>query len=728
MDKKRNRVFRILALSCLLLIAAVWIILPPRMQKHYDLVGNGTLSLTVREAGDFGLVTEGPGMVLRAGRYRLRYSFATDAENTVRLLSDNGVDFEPASFIVSPENASGEVSFLLFNEANNFRAEADYGAGTFLRCEAMTLTGGACTDRLFTISFFLATIAVFLVFGEWIARRISSSLLVCILFAALMASIPCLKDNLGIGDDMLFHLERLSALTQGLRSGQFPVRYATYMNQGYGSVVTTFYPSAFLYPSAFMIIAGASIQYAVHALLIAVNLVTALGAYHLGRRVFGSAFAGAVCSVLYTLAVYRLTDVYTRSAVGESLAMAFLPFFCAELYEVTNGDAGRWPRLALSAAALLHAHLVTTALSAVLSLLIILPMLPRLLRERRLPRLLLAFFCTALLGVCLAAPVMTFLRQGVTGEDMVKSLSAGAMAPAQLLSGTGYDLAQKRYDSTLRSRGYEVGAPLLLSALLCLALLLLLRERGEKRDPGARISLGALVLGTLCVLAASTLFPWGALPGPVLRAVSYLQFPWRLLMIVDLCFSLCGAWALTQILSWLAEGREKRANAAGQLLAVALVLAFCLSSVIPMLTRETRKEKLMIYNRVSEQGMRFFDYSLPRTDSRTMTGELTSEGAEVLGFDRAGTNLKLRISAQAGGSVTLPVFAFDGWEAWEDGRRLPISRTQFNTLGIAIPAGGGERTVFIRYAGKPAWRFCDMISLLALIALLLPVPGRRKER
>ena len=430
--------------------------------------------------------------------------------------------------------------------------------------------------------------------------------------------------------------------------------------------------------------------------------------------------------MLYTLAIYRLTDVYTRAALGESLAMAILPFFTLALCEVLLGDRNRWPHLALAAGCLLHTHLITSALAALLSGLLSLLLLPRILREGRLFRLILAFLSAALLGLCLAAPMLTFMKQGVSGEDLAKSLAGSAMAPAQLLSQTGYDLGVQPLDTALRAKGYEVGAPLLLSAVFCLSLLLARREHGEKARPGESIAAFFLGLGTICLFLSSTLFPWGALPGPIARAASLLQFPWRLLMFLDLSFALCGAWALTQIQSALYETGSAK-EAAGKTFLLAVTLAFCLSSVLPMLTRETRKNKYVLYNRVSEQGMTFFDYSLPGTDSRTMTREIEAQGAEVLSFDRAGTNLSLRLRSESGGQVTLPVFAFDGWEARESGKALTLSRTEFNCLRLMIPAGAGERLVTVRYVGKPSWLAADLVSLGVFLLLLLLLTQKPKR-
>ncbi|MFR5795353.1 MAG: hypothetical protein ACLUI3_07200 [Christensenellales bacterium] len=44
------------------------------------------------------------------------------------------------------------------------------------------------------------------------------------------------------------------------------------------------------------------------------------------------------------LAAYRLTDVYARFAVGEALAMVFLPLFIAALWDCVAGDKNRWKR------------------------------------------------------------------------------------------------------------------------------------------------------------------------------------------------------------------------------------------------------------------------------------------------------------------------------------------------------------------------------------------------
>ncbi|MBR1407480.1 MAG: hypothetical protein IJ573_01105 [Clostridia bacterium] len=712
-NEKRRYAF---AIGLCLAVILLWMVIPNRMKRTWDLLDWEMVQMLPHKAGEYGIISSGPELNLRVGTYRLRWKFDTDGENEIHFISDNQVDIVPSSVKIGPGSLSGETDFTVYNETDNYRIEVDYQDGTYLTCEKLVLEGRGCTDTLFSLSFALICLAVLRIIGQYQSIQRQIPMLLIVFFAAVMASLPCLKDNLNLGDDMNFHLERLSNLTQGLLSGQFPVRMGTYMNKGFGSIVSAFYPETFLYPTALMILAGASIQYAVHVLLICINLITALGAYRLGKLLFSSDTAGTVCSVLYTLAIYRLTDIYTRSAIGEALAMAVLPYFAVEFWSVLSGEKQRWPQLSLSAAALLHAHLITTAVVALVAVIATLTncIAARIRKEKVFPTLVgltCALTSAALLGLCLAGPMVTYLKQGVTADAMGKTLSDSAMAPAQLLSQTGYDLGEKVWDGTLRSKGYEVGVPLLLSALFAGGLLFSMRADGVKKGVSSRLASFCLATGLLSLVAASRLFPWDALPVKLQTVVSFLQFPWRLLMLCDLMFAICGAFAAKEIVSTEAPAKL-------QLTAGIAVISLCLVSVMPMLTMETRKNHYVYYGRVSEQGMVYLDYALKGTDSSTMTTrEVEADGVVTHGFTRAGTNLSLEVkTTDKAGTVTLPVFAFEGWTASLNGATVKTERSETNRLKLLIPENTSG-TLQVRFTNKFIWHVLDTVSLVALLSL-----------
>ena len=536
------------------------------------------------------------------------------------------------------------------------------------------------------------------------------SLMLVMGFAAMIASTPCFKENLNIGDDMIFHLERLGNLTNGLLSGQFPVRVGAYMNRGFGGVTSVYYPELFLYIPAGMILLGTSIQYAMQVFLIGINLLTAAAMFACARRIFKSDWTGAAASVLYTLSIYRLTDVYTRSAVGEALAMAFMPLLALGLWEVFFGDRKKWALLAISAAAIYQSHMISTLIVAVTVAALSLAMVVRLVKEKRLGALMLAGLFAALLCVSAVVPLMTYNQSGVTAGMMVRWTADNAVSPSQLLFATTDPLTGAPADGTLKATAVEIGAPLLLAALAaCLHAL-----RMEKRGQEERAALAFVVLGAAFALAATTMFPWAKLDTLTHGLSGYIQFPWRLLMMTSFFFALAGGYGLTK----LAE--EKQA------LMLFAALGMCMVFAMPMLTAETKKDNYVAYSRVSPQNVAFQDYTLEGSyPSDTEDGSVHADGNVSFGrLHRAGTVATLDVDAQTDARVTLPLYAFAGYAADVDGQEMTIEIGEQNRMTILLPAGT-RGTLRVRYVGVGYWRIADAVSLAAL-ALLAGKKIKRK--
>ena len=123
--------------------------------------------------------------------------------------------------------------------------------------------------------------------------------------------------------DKLVHLRRIAALADTLRAGYFPSRIYFSMNESTGYAMSVFYPDLFLYLPAFLYIVGIPLSYCYAVYVVTVNVVTAVISYYcLVRFLKGDKIPAAVMSFVYTLSVYRLTDIYIRDALGEYTAMA----------------------------------------------------------------------------------------------------------------------------------------------------------------------------------------------------------------------------------------------------------------------------------------------------------------------------------------------------------------------------------------------------------------------
>ena len=103
---------------------------------------------------------------------------------------------------------------------------------------------------------------------------------------------------------------------------------------GHGYAVGIFYGDAFLYFPAFLRLLGFSIQSAYKMFVALINLGTILCSYYAFRKMFSSKKSGLIGCIAYTLAPYRLMDLYTRASVGEYTAMMVLPLILCGFYMI----------------------------------------------------------------------------------------------------------------------------------------------------------------------------------------------------------------------------------------------------------------------------------------------------------------------------------------------------------------------------------------------------------
>lgn len=153
----------------------------------------------------------------------------------------------------------------------------------------------------------------------------------------LIATIPLFSDFLPEGHDLRFHLARLEGLYQGLRNGEFPVRLNPMQAKLFGNLTATMYPQLFLYPAVLPRFLGVSVMLCYKLLAAGMNVATAMLTFYGVRRITGSVKTAYIASVLYTFSLYRLIDTYLRAALGEALAMVFLPLALWGIYEILWG-------------------------------------------------------------------------------------------------------------------------------------------------------------------------------------------------------------------------------------------------------------------------------------------------------------------------------------------------------------------------------------------------------
>lgn len=538
--------------------------------------------------------------------------------------------------------------------------------------------------------------------------------LILIGLAALIASGPALKDTICIGHDTTFHLVRLCNLADALAHGQLPARIGGFSYNGYGAITSVFYPDVFLYGPALLMNLGASMQYAVNVFFIAVNMASALTMYIAAKRIFGEAWTAVCASVLYTLSIYRVSDVFTRYAFGEMTAMAFLPLFLLGLYEVVLGEKRNWGMLGVSAACIFLSHMLSTLICALTAVGVCALFIVKIVRERRLLPLLKAACAAGLLCAFQLVPFVMYSMQGIGAQELAKDPAYFALSPAQLfLLGAG-ELSIDPRDASLSTFALEIGLPLLLGA----ALALYVAVTAEKREDRSRFAVLLVAAGTVFAWMATTLFPWSHVRVLTRGLSDYLQFPWRFLMMTAVCFALAGGYGCAR----LSRGHGEQMAAA-----VLAVAALC---ALPTLTDETRNPTYIAFGETVSPNLQYTEYTIPGTQTAPTLDRSVQLAGDVALTDmhKKSTTFTAQVDAQSDSRIVLPLFGYDGYRAEVDGEQVEMGLGENNRLTVALPAGT-QGTLRVWFAGKAIWRVAEGISLITALALLCGrIHKKKRER
>ena len=127
------------------------------------------------------------------------------------------------------------------------------------------------------------------------------------------------------GDDYQFHAVRIEGLYEALRSHvYFPRINMTFMHS-MGYATSIFYSDVYLYFPAVLRLLGFSLAESYVIFLVFVNFLTFVISYFSMMNIEKKISKSLIFSLLYTLSFYRLFDLTGRAALGETLAMSFLP-------------------------------------------------------------------------------------------------------------------------------------------------------------------------------------------------------------------------------------------------------------------------------------------------------------------------------------------------------------------------------------------------------------------
>ncbi|MGB1289353.1 MAG: 6-pyruvoyl-tetrahydropterin synthase-related protein, partial [Aggregatilineales bacterium] len=347
------------------------------------------------------------------------------------------------------------------------------------------------------------------------------------------------------GSDVLYHVYRVAEMDRSWSQGILLPTWADGLYFGYGSPLWHFYaPLAYLITSVLTRLFDLSALEALRWLLMGTYLLMGMGMYLFMKQRAGK-LAGLIAAIVYLYSPYLIyTEPYARGTYPEMLAFALFPVVLWRFEILIHELRGRAVLLAgLSLLLLILSHnLMALVLTALLAGWILWHMVADMTvnlddaLDRYLP-----VWGTLIAGVALSAffwmPILleseTVSLDNLTGVELLNYqnffVQLGDLVAFMPLPDTG---AINGLENV-----YRFGVPqwvFALTGLLSTVFFIGQAVRAGKRDDpllrqGIFFALGAIVLIFLMTPASGDV--WAAL-----RPLAFLQFPWRLLGVVALCF------------------------------------------------------------------------------------------------------------------------------------------------------------------------------------------------
>ncbi|MFZ5915318.1 MAG: 6-pyruvoyl-tetrahydropterin synthase-related protein [Chloroflexota bacterium] len=549
------------------------------------------------------------------------------------------------------------------------------------------------------------------------------------LFAALAAAIPLLITpgliNTRGGGDSPFLLVRTYEMAQGLRSGQFPVRWMADAAYGLGYPFFNYYAALPYYLAAALHLLGLGILTAIEMTQLVGFFAAAAGSYALARRWLGSPPAAALVSVAYTLAPFHLVNVYVRGdSLSEFYAFVWYPLILLALQRLFEyPSAGRACVMALTLAALIVTHNISALIFAPFAALYTLLLFgSRAVQGKRL----------GLVGGCLLAAALAVLLSAWLWLPALGELEAVQLGEAQTGGYFHYsshfrscDLVQPTvwfdYDPDAAPTPFAMG---LIQAALTLLGAAALAWRWLKRrriDPLGLFALLTLLIATLLITPLSRPL-WDHLP-----LLPLVQFPWRFLSVQALAASLLIGTLATAV------PRSQRMVWLTGLLLAAAALAGLRPEPLPISDADVTPERLALYEYFTANiGTTIQWEYLPRDAvPRPYTSEalLTMPdkpspiplegkiaGATLLARNARQERWQIDVASE-GARLIFYTLNFAGWQAWIDGRPAEVaSWPGLGAVALSLPAGCHE--VRLTFGDSPLRRLADWLSAAGVVIWL----------
>lgn len=639
---------------------------------------------------------------------------------------------------------STDYDVWVFDGNGSLVIQVNYGgSGTVAVQGARVYDTGALQRMLLFATFILFIImdGLWLYYQRKKVQGISAEQKVTVLALGIIivySSLPLLTDYIMHGGDLIFHLHRIEGVKDGLLSGQFPVRIAPEWIRGYGYASSIFYGDTMLGIPALLRLMGFSVQTSYKVFLFLINLGTCLISYFAFKKIFSHRIIGVLCSMLYTMSIYRMHMAYRSARVGELLGIMFIPLIVAGLYKIFTEDVKdkkyrwNWVLPTIGFCGIIQSHILSTYIVGMFVLLLCAIMWKKVLRKETFLVLGTIVVFSSVVCAWFIVPFLDYMAEGVFVINNVSGrlIQYRGLQVAQLLK-VFYFSGNNVYfyeGGMVDAEPLGLGGALLLG--LCVFLVLSWTGRMGNIDKKL-IKLGkiATFIAVITMVMSTNLFPWdriqriNSLTGSL---VSSLEFPSRFLNIATIALVLVTG--VVGLCIWKMDSQGWKIG-----FITALMAMFLVGNVLVVNDICNRGNFTRLYN-PEEMGTGYIsgeEYLIVGTNISTLWYRDANPGetVNITEYEKnyLSAELKCVNNSEAESYIDLPILYYEGYRAQSDtGEKLEVCAGENNVVRVIIP-GDFEGNVSVEFVSPWYWRAAEIVSVLFTLVLIGACCQRKRK-
>lgn len=529
---------------------------------------------------------------------------------------------------------------------------------------------------------------------------------------------PLVRNGFIVGHDAGAHITYTYLFNRAIAEGQFPVRWVDGIRPGYSQPLFNFYQPGLYYLVELVHLVVPSLAWSLKLTVVAAWAIGALFMYLLFARL--GRFPALLAASLFAASPYVLLDIFVRSAYPELVAIALAPGLLWTLDRAITGS-GSWP---LAAVACLTALTLVTHLPTflVFSPLFAAALVAGVRNAGRRPAAILATLACAI-GAGLSAfyviPALRELRLTRIAEltSNYFDYHRHFVAPRQWVRYTWAYGAST--EGTNDQMSFQIGIAQLAAMAGALAALIWSVRSGRVRSAGWPIAgWFSAVACALFLMTGSSVAIWESVP-----ALAYLQFPWRLLMVVAVAAAALGAYALSLVPRPAVQAVVVLMTVVGQF---ALVHAYARPRAYVARGQMDIDHSGWKYTHAAQERA-FVEPGYFPAAARTLPPaglsewQVTAGRATVTRETTTAARTQLTVDAETDATIRLSSHAFPGWRVTVDGEASPPQlEPGLGFLQVTVPRG--RHVIEARFENTPVRRLANVVSVVSLALLVAFVP------